>query len=277
MPPGRGLDAYREVWLVDFEFSAPPGERPTPFAWWPGSSDPAGPSGCGKMISGAVGCLPTRSAPIRCSSPTSRRPSWVAISRWVGPSRPVSWISTSEFRNRTNGLSPPNGFGLLGALAWSRPGRDGRGRERKPCESWPSAAVPGRRPNGRRCWPIASPTSRRWPGCSPRWGRSWISPGPWPVGAGTWRAVARMEWAGVPIDVRDPLPAPGRLGVDPRSAHSRRLTPGLACSTAGRSRPSVGPVGWPDAASRGPGWSPGSWRWTMTRSGRWPGAIPTWP
>ena len=34
-------------------------------------------------------------------------------------------------------------------------------------------------------------------------------------------AVARMEWAGVPIDVRDPLPAPGRLGVDSRSAHSR--------------------------------------------------------
>src|SRR5277367_6186249 len=30
MPPGRGLDAYREVWLVDFEFSAPPGERPDP-------------------------------------------------------------------------------------------------------------------------------------------------------------------------------------------------------------------------------------------------------
>ncbi len=28
MPPRSGLDAYREVWLVDFEFSAPPGERP---------------------------------------------------------------------------------------------------------------------------------------------------------------------------------------------------------------------------------------------------------
>ena len=30
MPPRLGLDAYREVWLVDFEFSAPPGERPDP-------------------------------------------------------------------------------------------------------------------------------------------------------------------------------------------------------------------------------------------------------
>jgi len=30
MPPRSGLDAYREVWLVDFEFSAPPGERPIP-------------------------------------------------------------------------------------------------------------------------------------------------------------------------------------------------------------------------------------------------------
>jgi hypothetical protein len=24
----------------------------------------------------------------------------------------------AEFRNRANGLSPPNGFGLLGALTW---------------------------------------------------------------------------------------------------------------------------------------------------------------
>jgi DNA polymerase I len=30
MPFRLGQDAYREVWLVDFEFSAPPGERPTP-------------------------------------------------------------------------------------------------------------------------------------------------------------------------------------------------------------------------------------------------------
>ena len=28
MPFGPGLDAYREVWLADFEFSAPRGERP---------------------------------------------------------------------------------------------------------------------------------------------------------------------------------------------------------------------------------------------------------
>src|SRR5262249_60980429 len=30
MPPGTGLDAFREVWLADFEFTAPPGEQPTP-------------------------------------------------------------------------------------------------------------------------------------------------------------------------------------------------------------------------------------------------------
>src|SRR5271157_3577899 len=36
MPPRSGLGAYGEVWLVDFEFSAPPGERPDPIclvAW----------------------------------------------------------------------------------------------------------------------------------------------------------------------------------------------------------------------------------------------------
>src|SRR5262245_63942614 len=30
MPPGAGLDAYREVWMADSEFQAIPGERPIP-------------------------------------------------------------------------------------------------------------------------------------------------------------------------------------------------------------------------------------------------------
>ncbi len=70
------------------------------------------------MISGAVGCLPIRSAPTRCSWPTSRRPSWVVISRlgWPLPARVLDLYV--EFRNRANGLSPPNGFGLLGALTY---------------------------------------------------------------------------------------------------------------------------------------------------------------
>ena len=36
-PKGGGNAAahfpFREIWLVDFEFQAPSGERPNPFAW----------------------------------------------------------------------------------------------------------------------------------------------------------------------------------------------------------------------------------------------------
>lgn len=118
MAPGAGLDAYREVWLVDFEFSAPPGERPDPVClvgrelrsgrtvrlWQEelrGRRIPPYPIGPDVLFVAYFA-----SAELGCHLSLG----------WPLPSRVLDLYV--EFRNRANGLSPPNGFGLLGALSW---------------------------------------------------------------------------------------------------------------------------------------------------------------
>src|SRR5512135_3068009 len=118
MPPRSGLDAYREVWLVDFEFSAPPGERPDPVclvAWeyrtgrtlrlWQddlrGRREPPYPIGLDVLFVAYFA-----SAELGCH---------LALG-WPLPARVLDLYA--EFRSRINGLSPPNGQGLLGALTW---------------------------------------------------------------------------------------------------------------------------------------------------------------
>src|SRR3954447_585611 len=118
MPPGLGLDAYREVWLADFEFSAPPGERPTPVCLvarefrsgrtlrlWQHDlrerPDPPYPTGPDVLFVAYLA-----SAELGCH---------LALG-WPLPARVLDLYA--EFRNIANGLSPPNGFGLLGALVW---------------------------------------------------------------------------------------------------------------------------------------------------------------
>ena len=173
---------------------------PSPFAWWPGSSDRAGPLRLWQDDLRGRRSLPIRPAPMRCSSPTSRRPSWVAISPWAGPSRPGSWISTRS--SATGPTASPRRTGRpAGGVGLARPGRHGRGREGSHAEPWRPGAAPGRQRSGRPCWPTASPTSRHWPGCSRRCSRSSISPGRGLLRGRYMAAVARMERAGVPIDV----------------------------------------------------------------------------
>jgi DNA polymerase-1 len=111
------LDQFREIWLLDFEFMAPPGERPTPW------------------------CLVAReyrsdkllrvwlddATPQPCPIPTGQDVLFVAYYAsaelgcflklgWPLPSRVLDLYS--EFRNLTNGLPTPNGSGLLGALVY---------------------------------------------------------------------------------------------------------------------------------------------------------------
>ena len=276
MPPRSGLDAYREVWLVDFEFSAPPGERPDPVClvarefrsgrtlrlWQDdlrGRRMPPYPIG-----SDALFVAYFASAELGCH---------LALD-WPLPARVLDLYV--EFRNRTNGLSPPNGFGLLGALTYH--GLDAMDAAEK--KSMRELAIARRSLDVGRTGGVAGLLRVRRPGVgqvAPRDGAG--------VGSLPGRGLSGPLHGGrgpdgmgrSPDRYGDPLPAPGRLGDRFKIDSSERLTPGSACLTAGRSRPSVGPVGWPGRASRGPGWSPGSWRWTMTRSGRWPGPIPTWP
>src|SRR5215831_11774504 len=117
MPP-RGLDAYREVWLVDTEFSQPPGERPDPVClvarefrsgrtlrlWQDellGYRTPPYPIGPDVLFVAYLA-----SAELGCH---------LALG-WPLPARVLDLFA--EFRNALNGLSPPNGFSLPGALAY---------------------------------------------------------------------------------------------------------------------------------------------------------------
>ena len=220
MPLRSGLDAYREVWLVDFEFSAPPGERPTPVClvarefrsgrtlrlWQDdlrGRRMPPYPIGSDTLFVAYFA-----SAELGCH---------LALG-WPLPARVLDLYV--EFRNRLNGLSPPNGFGLLGALTYH--GLDAMdGAEKKTMQElairggpWTSAE---REALLAYCETDVLALAKLLPAMEPELdlSRAVACRGRY-MGA-----VARMEWAGVPIDTGDPLPAPGRLGDDPRSTHPR--------------------------------------------------------
>src|SRR4051812_32059328 len=118
MPPGPGLDAYREVWFADFEFSSPPGERPLPVCLV------AREFRSGRTVRLWRDELSCRREPPYPTGPDVLFVAYFASAElgchlalgWALPARVLDLYA--EFRNIANGLSPPNGFGLLGALAW---------------------------------------------------------------------------------------------------------------------------------------------------------------
>src|SRR5262245_46541903 len=118
MPPGPGLDAYREVWLADFEFSAPPGERPTPVCLV------AREFRSGRTLRLWQDDLRGRRVPPYPTGPDALFVAYFASAEFgshlaLGSPLPARvLVPFAEFRNLANGLSPPNGFGLLGALTW---------------------------------------------------------------------------------------------------------------------------------------------------------------
>ena len=107
---------FREIWAVDFEFGAEPGENPEPVAWSRGNCAAAA-----SCAYGAMNLAPrprTRQALTCCLSPTTQAQKSVAISLLAGrlPQRVLDLFT--EFRNHTNGIPTVNGNGLLGALAY---------------------------------------------------------------------------------------------------------------------------------------------------------------
>ena len=118
MSPGRGLDAYREVWLVDFEFSQPPGERPTPVCLV------AREFRSGRTLRLWQEDLRGRRMPPYPIGPDALFVAYLASAElgchlalgWPLPARVLDLYV--EFRDRANGVSPPNGYGLLGALTY---------------------------------------------------------------------------------------------------------------------------------------------------------------
>ena len=118
MPLRAGLDAYREVWLVDFEFSAPPGERPDPVCLV------AREFRSNRTLRTWRDDLRGRRIPPYPIGPDTLFVAYFASAEmgchlalgWPLPERVLDLYV--EFRNQTNGLSTPNGSSLMGALLW---------------------------------------------------------------------------------------------------------------------------------------------------------------
>jgi DNA polymerase-1 len=110
------LAAYQEIWAVDFEFLAPPGERPSPVCLvarelrsgrtikqWRGGFSAAPPF---RIDERALFVAYYASAELGCFLQLG----------WPKPTNVLDLFT--EFRNLRNGLSVPAGFGLLGALTY---------------------------------------------------------------------------------------------------------------------------------------------------------------
>ena len=111
------LDAYREVWFVDFEFRQPDGERPEPHCLV------AREFRTGRTLRVWADRLATMSRPpfpIEADSLivayfASAELSCFRVLDWPMPARMLDLFC--EFRNLTNGVPTIAGNGLLGALA----------------------------------------------------------------------------------------------------------------------------------------------------------------
>jgi hypothetical protein len=199
MPPGRGLDAYREVWLADFEFSALPGERPTPVCLvarefrsgrtlrlWQDD-----------LLDAPVPPYPTGPDVLFVAYLASAELGCHRALEWRMPERVLDLYA--EFRCLTNGLEPYCGNGLLGALAWF--GLDAMDAAEK--DAMQKLAMRGgpwsdheRRALLAYCEADVLALAKLFPAMLPRLDlpRAVACRGRY------MRAVAGMEWAGVPID-----------------------------------------------------------------------------
>jgi DNA polymerase-1 len=110
------LAAYPEIWAADFEFYAPPGERPAPVCLaarelrtgrtirqWRGEFTSAPPF---RTDAGALFVAYYASAELGCFRALN----------WQMPEHVLDLFT--EFRNLRNGLTTPAGYGLLGAHAY---------------------------------------------------------------------------------------------------------------------------------------------------------------
>ena len=113
-----GAMHFQGVWLVDFEFSAPPGERPTPIclvAWEMGSGRKL------RIWQEALGAMKAPPYPLGQDSllvayyASAELGCHLALG-WPLPANVLDLYV--EFRNLTNGLPLSVGNGLLGALTW---------------------------------------------------------------------------------------------------------------------------------------------------------------
>jgi hypothetical protein len=193
-----GLATFREIWLCDFEFSAPPGERPTPLCmvarelrtgrtlrlWrddlYALDKPPIGASASTLFVAYYA------SAELGC---------YLALN-WSMPARILDLYA--EFRCLTSGLTVPCGNGLLGALSWF--GLDGlaaveKDRMRQLAQRGEPYTAEERRALLDYCESDVDALARLLPAMRPKIDL------PRALLRGRYMAaVARMEWAGIPFD-----------------------------------------------------------------------------
>jgi hypothetical protein len=203
------LSSFREVWAVDFEFTAPPGERPKPLClvarelrtdrlvrtWFDDSSPVGPPYGIGPD---SLFVAFYASAELGCH---------LALN-WPMPARILDLFV--EFRCLTAGLSTPCGNGLLGALAYF--GFDALDAAEK--DSMRQLAIRGgpytadeKRSLLDYCQGDVDPLARLLPAMLPKiippslnQDRQYKALGQALLRGRYMAAAARMEWNGVPID-----------------------------------------------------------------------------
>ena len=114
----RGKVSFRETWIVDFEFSAPPGERPIPIC------AVARELASGRELRMWEDELHRLKNPPYDTGPDSLFVSYYASAE-IGCHLALGWPVPhhvldlfAEFRNSTNGLPTVSGNGLLGALVY---------------------------------------------------------------------------------------------------------------------------------------------------------------
>ena len=109
------LDQFRAVWLVDFEFSAPPGARPTPVCMVAREFKSGRTI---RLFQDALQAPPFEVGPetLFVAFYASAELGCHLALGWPTPERVLDLYI--EFRALTNGFPTPFGRGLLGALAW---------------------------------------------------------------------------------------------------------------------------------------------------------------
>ena len=217
---------YREVWAVDFEFMAPPGERQIPVCLvarelrsgrtirlWQDQFGPTPPFPIGADV---LFVAYYASAELGCFRALG----------WPMPARILDLFA--EFRDATNGLTTPAGAGLLGALTYF--GLDAIGATEKDRDARLGAA---RAAHGRAteraaildyCESDVVALARLLPACC----RASTCRVRW-CGAATWRQPQPWNTRAIPIDVADAGMAARALDRHPRPAdrRDRRRLPGV--------------------------------------------------
>ena len=190
--------SYREIWCVDFEFYAPDGERPLPICVVAIELNSC------KLVR-LFGEQLHRTIPPYNIEPDALFVAYYASAElgchlalgWPMPANVIDLYA--EFRNYTNGVPTPMGKGLLGALSYF--GLDGIGAEEK--GGMRELAIRGGPYTDEEAKALLDYCQGDVEALARLWSRlGAISVNPFALLRGRYMtAAARMEWAGVPIDI----------------------------------------------------------------------------